>query len=196
MDAKRIRTWLLANPRPAKVKVLSGTDGESRIVEISPGVPWTTLAESVHALDPELIEALDGEGNTLRSVKPEEEPEPPPPEQISIPQGVDGGTQQLLVFAQLLAGAYRHSTDVAFERMVSMFEACNRRSETLENSLDSMVKLLRRAVQDSVDAQLSAAAGGGGEEGLGGLIRAFIEGKMQGELEKVTNGVTNGKADK
>src|SRR5437868_5541783 len=168
MDPKRIRSWLLSNPRPSQIKVLSATDGESRIVDITPGVSWASLGETVHALQPELMEALDAEGKVLRSIRPDDDGDAKPPvdEESTAIQNVrasmvsDPESQRLVLFADLLARAYRHSTDVAFERMVSMFEAVNRRSETLESSLDSMVKLLKRAVSDSVDARIAAAEAG------------------------------------
>jgi hypothetical protein len=202
MTPKQIRTWLMANPRPVSIRVKPADGSETRIVDVSPGVTWSALADSVHALDPELLEALDGEGKISRVARPEEEPdegEAETTEQTQVAANVsaavanaDAETQRLLVFGQLLAQAYRHSTDVAFERMVALFEACNRRSETLERSLDAMTRLLNRAVREQYDAASTALANVPEEGGLGGLISAFLQGKAKAEVEQAINGATNG----
>jgi len=195
MTSKQIRRWLVKQPRGESVKVL-GEDGETRTIEILAGVVWSQLADTIHALRPETLELLGKEGNLIRSVRPEDQEddeEGGPEPVVQIPQGVDANTQQLLVFAQLLSGAYRHSTDVAFERMVALFEACNRRSEILEQSLDAMTKLIRRAVQDQYDA--AAQAAGGDDSDIGRLIRAFLNGKAEAEIKNSVGAGTNGKTE-
>lgn len=195
MSSKTLRRFLIKQPRPHTVRAV-GEDGETHTIEVLPNASWSSLAETVHAFRPETVECLDAEGNTLRMVRPEDEPdepEPLPESVVQIPQNVDQPTQQLLVFAQLLAGAYRHSTDVAFERMVSLFESVNRRSETLEGSLDAMTRLIRRATQDQYDA--AAAAANGDDNGIGGLIKAFLQGKAEAEIGRAVAGVANGKTE-
>lgn len=192
MNTKAIRSWLIKTPRPIAVRV-KPVDGEARMVDVTTSGTWQAIAESIEALDPELLEAVDASGKVLRVVKPLDEDDQGD-EDAHVPELVssDAETQRLVVFGQLLAGAYKHSTDVAFARMVDLFEACNRRSETLERSLDSMTKLLNRAVREQYDAASSALAQVPEEGGLGALISGFLQGQAKAEVEKAVGGIVNG----
>lgn len=153
MGVTEIRGWLLCQPRASTIRVVT-TDDRHHEVSVSSGVSWMAIAQSIHALTPALIEAYDAEGKIIRAVRPVEfslgEPsgEAAP---LVLPPGTDPQSAMLIHFADLIAGAYRHSTEVAFERLVGLFEAVNRRSEALERSLDTTHKLLRRAYQEQIE---------------------------------------------
>ncbi len=184
MDVATLRGWLLWNPRPATVRVLTADD-RNHEVSVNSGVSWMAIATSIVALDPILVEAYDAEGKIIRAVRPKEEGggERGPAAPLVLPPGTDPASVQLLHFADLIAAAYRHSTDVAFERLASLFEASNRRSEALERSLDATHKVLVRITQQSVEAAADKEA-----SPLEELVSGFVQGAQQHENQ------TNGKA--
>jgi len=192
MDIPELRGWLLRQPRPTTVKVVT-LDDQHHEVSIDPGVSWMALAQSIHALSPDRIEAYDKDGKVLRAVRPLEATAGP--EHIGtaaplvLPPGSDPQAVLLLHFADLLAGAYRHSTEVAFERLVGLFEAVNARSESLERSLDTTHKLLRRAYQEQIDAEPPAEKGDLLQEMVQGFVSA-----TQHAPNGNGNGAPNGKA--
>lgn len=188
MNVAQIRGWLLNNPRPAILRVLGEDDAEHEMA-LAAGVKWADIAQSIHALNPARIDAYDREGKILRSVRPADvaEPKQPTERAAALPAGTDPNILMLTHFADLLAAAYRHSTDVAFDRMVSLFEAVNERQATQEKSLESLHKLLRRALQDQVEAAGEAVPQ------KRELLEDIVEGFVQGAVANGANGAhTNG----
>ncbi len=187
MDVASLRGWLLWNPRPATVRVLTADD-RNHEVSVTSGVSWMAIATSIHALDPVLVEAYDADGKIIRAVRPKEEGKGDaggPAAPLVLPPGTDPASVQLLHFADLIAAAYRHSTDVAFERLASLFEASNRRSEALERSLDATHKVLVRMTQQSVEAAAEKETS---------PLEEIVSGFMQGQGAAHGVGETNGKA--
>lgn len=193
MDVPQIRSWLLLQPRAHTIKVLT-TDDRNHEVACNTGASWMALATSIHALEPALVEAYDSEGKIIRAVRPLEQNTARPdgtttPAPLVMPAGTDPQSMLLLHFADLLAQAYRHSTDVAFERLASLFEAVNRRSESLERTIEKMERLLLRAHEEQVEN----AAPKTEEDGLREMVASFMQGYMQRDQNGATNG-SNGKA--
>lgn len=189
MSVTEIRGWLLCQPRASMLRVV-GADDRHHEVATNSGT-WAAIAASIHALDPVLIEAYDNAGKILRAVKPQDDEsaaatgEHPPAAPLVLPVGTDPQTVMLLHVADLIAAAYRHSTDVAFERLASLFESANRRSESLERSLDAMTRLLRRAHQDLLEsAEPTKEEGGLLEE----VVKSFAAGAVAHEGATPTNG--------
>lgn len=196
---RRIRNWLLQLPKPHSVRVTSGDD--THALEIGTQ-KWAQVAISVDALDPDKIEALDPNGKLLRCIKPDQLSEPSDEEEEGTTSAVaktnakqlEREMAMLSKFGELLADAYKHSTTVAFTKMVELFDATSRRGESLEKSLASTEKLLRRAYEEG------AAAGDKGEPSLlESMLTAFANGQAQHTLEGAVAGATakkttNGKA--
>jgi hypothetical protein len=194
MGVPEIRGWLLTQPRPSVLKVIT-TDDRHHEVAVSNGVSWMAIAQSIAALDPALIEAYDLDGKVLRAVRPIEQGHATgtgaSPAPLALPANCDPQSAMLIHFADLLAGAYRHSTEIAFERMVSMFEAVNRRSEALEASLDATHKLLRRAYQETLENAEAPPAKGGNL--LEDMVGGFLSSAAQQQSAAAAHG-PNGKA--
>jgi|SRR5581483_1377962 len=180
-----IRGWLLQHPRPVTLKVVASDD---RHHEVSVGGSWMAIAQSVHALSPTLIECHDEKGKIIRAVRPQDDDNTGEAKQ-AMPlqlQNVDPQSAQLIHFADLLAAAYRHSTDVAFERLASLFEAVNRRSESLERMVD---KLVREKIREQLDVSPEAPEG----SELGELVKGFVQAAQQAQHDNGANGSSNGK---
>lgn len=179
-----IRGWLLQHPRPATVKVQS-SDGRAHEVSVTSGVSWMAIAQSVHALSPSLIECYDDKGKIIRAVRPDDDDNNGDKDKALPLQlgNVDPQSAQLIHFADLLAAAYRHSTDVAFERLASLFESSVRRAESLERTVD---KLVRQQIKEQLEAEPAEAT-----SELGEMVRGFVQAAQSAQHE--TNGSSNGK---
>jgi len=155
-----LRSFLMRHPRPANLRITT-IDGASRTVTVDPKIPWVQLANYVAELEPESIECLDGAGTVLRGTAFDDLDEsegddlelaPPTPSLAAslvsrVKPPTDPQSQQLVLFAQLLADAYRHTTDVAFDKMISLFEQVNKRYEHTEKALDRMQKIVERLTE-------------------------------------------------
>ena len=181
MTPRELRGWLLCQPRAASLRCVSADQGEHKLA-IDPGTSWIKVAETVAALQPELVEALDAKGQLIRAIRPDEvaadeDAEP----NVSLSQ--DPENARIITFAKLLADAYRHSTEVAFDKLAQLFDAVNRRSESLEKSLDAMLRIQRKAIEERLADSLDPD-GAGSQSFEQTMIAAMMQGKIQGEVEK------------
>lgn len=192
MNVSRIRGFLLQLPKPSLVRVTG--DGEPQ--ELKPGKSYAKLAETILALNVDLVEALDSESKVLRAMRMGTD-EARRSDAAAVPDLLKDDPQAAMLthFANLLHRAYEHSTEVAFARMVEMADRMNDRAESIEQRLERAEASNRRLLQDQVDdaferaeeqaaLAVSQAQGGGiGEQ----LIGSFMTGKMQGAA-KAGNG--------
>lgn len=166
MSARSIRSWLLVNPRPAFVRV---TDASEAQHEVTAGANsnWARLADTIDALEPVRLEALDANKGLIRATKydPTEDerdeqqgtvPAPPRFAMPVLPASSDPETVRLITFANLISEAYRHATDVAFQNMVQVFQACNDRASSAERSLQEAMGMLREAWLENVETRTQA----------------------------------------
>lgn len=149
-SARQIRGWLLRKPKPAKLRLTK--DGESELMPF--GKSAAATAESIEAFEPELLEALDQAGDVLRVTRMVERMRGEEPE-VELPAALatDPNAAMLLLFGKLLAGAYRHATQTAFEKMVDLTEAMGQRTDSIESRLERAETQWRRAVRDQMDDQ-------------------------------------------
>jgi hypothetical protein len=179
MNARLVRSWLLSRPRPASLKLKSQDAYNELPIEDSPN--WAKLAESIETMDPDSIEAYDKDGKLLRAQKSDFfEDESDDPVVAREKAKLDAETERFRCYSDHLAQAYRFATEVAFERMVDLFAAVNRRSEALEKSLDATHRLLGKAYQEQVDTALEQATSG---DPLDNIVGAFVQGAAQGRID-------------
>lgn len=193
-----MQNWLKRRPRPAMVR-LTMDSGDMREMPTDKVRSWAVVANSIHALDPKLVEACDPNGGIIRILGPEQlghvepddndddgdgEPRAAAPAATPRIMPTDPESQRFVLVAQLLAeangrvaDAYKHSTEVAFKRMIDLFESVNSRSENREKELDAMYKLMRRALQEQLDAEPAATAQDPGDAMLNGMISNFVAGQ-------------------
>jgi len=188
-----IRAWLLKMPRAHTVRVHSGDD--VHLVEVGLA-KWAAIATTIDALDPELIECLGPEQNLLRAVRIDQldESEEPADDTSSSSSSsamdqrrTDREMQLLTRFGELLAEAYKHSTTTAFVKMVELFEAVAKRGESLEKSLATTERLLRKAYADG------AGASEEGEQSLlEQMLSAYVSGQHNSAIENAMAGAVKG----
>jgi len=204
MNVKEIRTFCLARPRPAKIRATLYDGTVNDIAPPKPPASWAQVAETIAAIEPKLIEALDDKDALMRAKRDEDEPEDEPQHKFKPSANItDPETQRLTHFANHLANAYRFSTEVAFNKLAEMFAEQKQDNANTTRRLELLEAKNRRLDSELVQAEIEAAhaagvaAGGGTEGGQGSFIEqmamSFLQGKMQGENDaKTTNGV-NGK---
>lgn len=175
-----LRNWLLQIPKPTKVRV---TDANGDVKELEIGRrPMVRIGETLAALGPELVEALGPEDKLLRAYRPNCDDE-----QVSrapaIPQilSTDPNAAMLSLFAQLIHRSYEHSTELAFNKLVELFERMNERSEGIERRLERAEAAYRREQSERIDdlweqASEVAAAGGSKDQILQTLLSSMMQG--------------------
>jgi hypothetical protein len=189
-----VRGFLLQNPHPHLIRI-TNQDGE--VSEMMPGrKPKARVAESIVALNPELIECFDAEGHLLRAVRPAEIAVRPalPPE---VPEELKGDPHAGMVclFANLLHRAYSHSTEVAFSKLVELVERMDQRTDSIEARLERAEANHRRSQQERIDDLFDRAAEeateaqhGGGQRMLEAFIASAAQAQAQAEKQKPNGG--------
>lgn len=185
LNVSSIRGFLLQHPKPHQVRV-TREDGDVQLVKPK---NYQKTAETIAALKPELLECLDKDGNLLRAKDTSASSDAPSDEEIPIPAAIAGDPQAaaFALYARLLARAYVHSTDVAFGKMVELFERSNERSDSIERRLERAEAESRRVAQEQIDdawERATEAAEKAGEQGaesaLGQqLFSAFLAGQAK-----------------
>lgn len=180
-NATQIRGWLLRKPKPVTVR-LTTPDGVDQ--EVKPGRSYVRAAETIAALQPELLEALDEDGNLLRAWRPNESTKPaassgPPP----VPEGIASDPHALMLthFANLLHRSYEFSVNVAFEKLVDVMEQMGARSENIERRLERTESEYREHQEDRLAEawrRVEEAAPEAGDEQKQAMLGAFLQAAM------------------
>ena len=198
-----MRKFLLKAPHAALVRLTSG-DKSTDIVP-KKGQSWSRIGDSIAAVNPDLVELFDGDGNLLRATRPQVDSDPTeapnPPAVIAS----DPETARLTHFANLLHRAYEHTTNVAFTKLLDLVERMDARSDAIEQRLERTESNYRRAMNqqladafDRVDSLESDEPDPGEASSLQTLVGQFLQGLAAAEKDKSVPGPdrvpTNGKA--
>lgn len=143
------------------------------------------VAESIAAIDPELVECLSADGSLIRAMRPGR-----PEDQLSSPPEVpaalasDPHAAMICLFAQLLYRATEHSTEVAFTKLVELVERMGERSDAIEKRLERTEAAYRREqaerIDDLWDRAEEMAQAGNGEGAKEMILRQFLGGMNAG----------------
>ncbi len=183
-DVRKIRGFLLQQPKPAKVRLTN--DGVSE--DIAVGRSFVKLAETICAKGGDLIEALNASGDLIRAMRMDEE-EIRRSDAAEIPKGIEADPQALMLthFANLLHRAYEHSTEIAFVKFVELVDKMNDRSESIEQRLERAEAQNRRLMQEAADEAIERAeerAQAEGAAGTGGFAESILQSYMQGAVAR------------
>jgi hypothetical protein len=182
MAAKAIRYWLMRRPRPVFVRVVVGKEVSEMTFDAR--TSFARTAESLDAMDADRLEALDAERKLIRATKPAEledepevepevEPEPPPAGAVAT----DPETARFVLVANLIADAYKHSTEVAFARLADIVDRMTRRTESTERTIESLRRHLLAEAQDKYENGAEAP----------GMLEQMI-GAVAGGMQLAKNG--------
>jgi hypothetical protein len=195
-DASRIRGFLLQSPKPQLVRITTN-DGEPH--ELKPGRSYAKTADTIAALDVDLIECLDDAGKLLRALRMSS-PDALRSDAAAMPKGLEADPQAMMLthFANLIHRAYEHSTEIAFSKMVELVERIGDRSEAIEARLERAEAAHRRAVDQQIDDAFERAeeTAEKAKEGSGDLLQnlagAFLNGQMQSAAKPAAARAANG----
>lgn len=201
MNVAIVRGFLIQKPKPARVRCTA--DGATK--EFGPkGKSWAHTAQTIVALEPELIELLDAQGNLLRAMRGDDamgapmpdadDTDDPPP--VNPALRADPNALMLTHFADLLHRAYKHSTETAFTKMVELVDRMNERSTSIEERLERAEAKARRLVDEQVEEaferaeEVASKSGVEGSDLVQNLAGAFLSGQL---TKKAENPPPNGK---
>lgn len=206
MDAQDIRVWCMQHPRP---QVIRCTNADGMAQEVIVSGAWTKLADTIHALQPELLEALTAEKQLIRALRPndlteewdgdsadQQQPQPRArrgvaPSFANIPiTAADPETQRFALVASLLADAYRHANeahDTAFQHLVELVNSNTRRSESVERARDQLHRAEIARLRQQI-TELGQEPTGDGPLNLQDLLGAVLTGAAQSGGTPTSNG--------
>lgn len=198
MNAWTLRNFLICQPAPVTIRLTK--DGDTQ--EITPGKrSRVKIAESILAVDPELVECLDAKGGLIRALRTDQEPEasgdsPQVPSVIAQ----DPHAAMMSHFANLIHRAYAHASEVAFTKLIDLVERMESRSESIEARLERTEAQYRRLQQERIDdlydraeEQTAAAQQNDPKEAI---LSSLMAGAMQGAGAPAAAAPPNGKGGK
>lgn len=157
MDEKEIRSFLIAQPKPAKILVRTADDEVHEIAKPDgKGNTWSHVSRSVVALEHVYIELQDADGRLLRATKTSGEKSDAPVTTLTAVHS-DPETARLTHFANLLADAYKFSTGLAFAKMVEVAQMTSERMQSVETRLERTEANYRREMKERLDEQFDRA---------------------------------------
>lgn len=177
-----IRKFLLVQPRPDVIRLSNGSDSVPTEMRPAKSKSFSKLADSIYAIQPDLIELLDKDGTVIRAMRPNEEISRSDAAEAPKVLSEDPETARLTHFANLIHRAYEHSTEIAFVKLVELVERIDARSDAIEARLERAESAHRRALQDQIDDAFDRAeevAEGGEGQFRDQMMANFLEGAMQ-----------------
>lgn len=186
MDATAIRNFLLRRPRAVTLRL---SDDNGMVSEIAPQGELARVAESIEAMRPALVEALDKQGRLVRAMRDDGEPRQRERSSDSAPElpeslQADPTAVMLSHFANLLHRAYEHSTSVAFARMIELVQLQNERTQSIEARLERAEGNYRREQQDRIAETLERAEEAASKGEMDPMITSLLGGLLQGQMTR------------
>lgn len=167
MSDAKIRNWLQRSPHPNRIRTDSG-----EVILLQGRRKWQEAMESIEAADPSVLEALDRDGNIIRTLS------------------LDGTTReprivedQLTALARIITesndrAALRH--EKAYE---SSFNAVLELTKLMSARLTTMERAYMALVQRHAESVEAAANAMGQGDDLDALASSFFFSKMMGGPE-------------
>jgi hypothetical protein len=206
-QTEQLRKWLMQQPRPHAVRVTSLDGG---VHDVVCGTPWTNCADTVASLQPEHLQALNAEKQTIRALRvadlsedwspddhaPARRPPPPAMPEFAIPAAaMDPESARFVLFARLISEAYKHSTQVAFDKLADIVEAMSRRAEAGDRAREAVNRAHVKMLEEQIK-QLGEEPAEQPNDLLGTIVSSALGGIMQGKAAKAAAPApapTNGK---
>jgi hypothetical protein len=142
--------------------------------------PYRKAAMAALSYKPTKIEALNKGGKVLDVWTAEQEDEPAAAETTTerigddlLAQGLDGESTRLVIFARLLADAYKSSnafSGIAFQRLVDVCNVGNERAASLERMVATLERSLTRTTRRTVTAEETTSEPGLLEQVIGNVV--------------------------
>lgn len=175
-----VHSWLRRLPHPVAVLV------DGRRVEVGQGKrKWADAEESILALNPLRVEAIDASGTILRAVSLDRD-DPTETDKKPVVES------ELQTFAKLLSAAYTQGANATKDAYAMAFVENTNLVSILAQRLGALEIAWQRAMTQtaSLQAQLAEAASEGGDD----AVLALLGPMMAGAKVAKANGAANGKA--
>lgn len=174
-DQSYWRNFCMKHPRPGVVRVLTGDDVHD--IEIAEDVSWARIGETVAALDPDRVELYSKDETLLRADRRKVSKSN---NAVHTPDVLhqDPETARLTHFANLLHRAYQHSTEIAFQRLVDVFQLQAEQARETNKRLERVEQKYLDTVRENVE--LAAVAAEGDDES-NPIVDAFMSGMGAGK---------------
>lgn len=203
MNVSKIRGFLIQKPKPHTVRVVIDDDEQ----EVQLGRSYAKTAETIAAMDPQKVQCFNAAGVLLRAISDDQE-DAQRSDAAEIPEGLKGDREALMLthFGNLLHRAYQFSAEIAFTKMVEVFDINNQRAEAIEQRLERTEAYNRKLINDQIDSEFDRAeeiaerkSEGGelGEQMLGAMLSGMNGRTAAPRPPAKTNGAgkhTNGKS--
>lgn len=154
---KKFRNFLMRQPRPVACRVQT-EDGEHDY-QIVAETNFANLAEQLDSLEPLKVTVFDEKGTPIRAWRKDDgAPAGGRPSMIELPEGIKGdpSAAMLLHFGNLIARAYEHSTEVAFDRLATLLETVMDDQRERNERLKQMEDLYFSAMHANADLKAAA----------------------------------------
>lgn len=199
MNVSKIRGFLIQKPKPHKVVVTLDDDEQ----EVQLGRSYAKTAETIEAMAPDKIQCFNASGVLLRAMSADSE-EATRSDAAEVPEVLKADPQAAMLshFANLLHRAYQFSAEIAFTKMVEVFDINNQRAESIEQRLERTEAYNRRLINEQIDSEFERAEEIAERKGEGGELGEQMLGAMLSGMHSKaprppvkTNGKhTNGKS--
>lgn len=162
---KDLTYWLRKTPQP---KTILADEKKIHVPNNARG--WKDLTQTIMALEPSKLTALDGDGNVLRSITLESEDEKPAPS----PEMTD-----LQLFAKLLSGAYEKGMTATQPMLNSAMEFVERQGVQLAKAEAEIERLRSHIYKQQLQlAELTVGSPAGEDDSI---VGAMLAGALQGQ---------------
>jgi uncharacterized protein (UPF0297 family) len=208
--ARDIRSWLMTQPRPTTIRLMLA---DGKVEELAcAGQPWARLGESCAAMDPVTVFAVDAAGKLLRAAKVadildelEQLDDDPSSSSSSssTPCSSTPATMQrdetrgylalMDKFGTLIAGAYEHATNVAFDkafdRMVDVVNLLMQSTMAMQKEAMTARVEVRRMERDILEEAIEKADASGDGDMMRQFVGAYFSGQASRIAEQATSAV-------
>ena len=192
---QKLRNWLQRVPHPAKLR----TDGGDMLI-VKGRNKWHDACQTIEDLGPAVIEALDADGNVLRThrLAESENPDKTASERKTedatvalsrvMMEVADRAAERSIEAADKAAERNARGYEAAFKALVSVTDLNTRRLGKLEAAYFALVRRHAETIEDTADALADAADAGGDGEIKQMALGLLLKGAMGGTGEVKPNG--------
>lgn len=184
MNTAQISKWLRKTPQPATIVI----DDGKKVDVGSKGGRWTEVARTIEAMGATKLTALDSKGDVIRAiVMDDDESEDKQGKHEQHRAGCPTCGVDLNGFASILADAYDKGARAQSDAYKSIFEENTKLVKLLADRLGALEMAWQKSMQnharllidmaeaDADRVMAEAEAAKGGDDGIGGLIKAGLE---------------------
>jgi hypothetical protein len=188
---QKLRNWLQRVPHPAKLR----TDGGDMLI-VKGRNKWHDACQTIEDLGPAVIEALDGDGNVLRTYRvaesdgSEKSASERKTEDATVAlsrvmmEVADRAAERSIEAADKAAERNARGYEAAFRALVSVTDLNTKRLAKLESAYFGLVRRHAETIEDTADALADAADASGDGEIKQMALGLLMKGALASQGEK------------